>query len=237
MSRKRPCVVSVADHTGWAHLVCVAARGNVPAVIARRRVALIDHGLPTMPYEHDTSAMGRTRPTRSSRGTAIDRRPDIGGTAASRDRAGARAYGRRPRDSGAPVRRPSRNSRRCEGVASSALRRGWDAVSAGHLPRGAAARARRTPVPPWRGSGTGRAAPRRDPCRNRGVRQSRPAGRPARRGRRSTGGRTPPASRRWRRTRAASQDSAAVTRAASRTPSPRSAPKETSAGAVMIGSR
>jgi hypothetical protein len=49
--------VSVADHTGWAHLVCVAARGGVPAVIARRRVALIDQGLPTLPYEHDTAAM------------------------------------------------------------------------------------------------------------------------------------------------------------------------------------
>ena len=55
--RPAPCVVSVADHTGWAHLVCVAARGNVPAVIARRRVALIDRGLPTMPYEHETTAM------------------------------------------------------------------------------------------------------------------------------------------------------------------------------------
>ncbi|MEO8256497.1 MAG: hypothetical protein ABI868_04045 [Acidobacteriota bacterium] len=52
-----PCVVSVADHIGWAHLICVAARGNVPAVIARRRVALIDQGLPTQPYEHDTTAM------------------------------------------------------------------------------------------------------------------------------------------------------------------------------------
>jgi hypothetical protein len=50
-------VVSVADHTGWAHLVCVAARGNVPAVIARRRVTLIDRGQPTMPYEHETAAM------------------------------------------------------------------------------------------------------------------------------------------------------------------------------------
>jgi len=49
--------VSVAEHTGWAHLVCVAARGNVPAVIARRRVALIDKGLPTLPYEHETTAM------------------------------------------------------------------------------------------------------------------------------------------------------------------------------------
>ena len=55
--RAEPCVVSVAEHTGWAHLVCVVARGNVPAVIARRRVALIDQGLPTMPYEHDTTAM------------------------------------------------------------------------------------------------------------------------------------------------------------------------------------
>ena len=55
--RPVPCVVSVAEHTGWAHLVCVAAPGNVPAVIARRRVALIDKGLPTLPYEHETTAM------------------------------------------------------------------------------------------------------------------------------------------------------------------------------------
>ena len=55
--RPARCVVSVADHTGWAHLVCVAARGNVPAVIARRRVALIDQGLPTLPYEHETAIM------------------------------------------------------------------------------------------------------------------------------------------------------------------------------------
>jgi hypothetical protein len=55
--RPAPCVVSVAEHTGWAHLVCVAARGHVPAVIERRRVALIDKDLPTMPYEHDTTAM------------------------------------------------------------------------------------------------------------------------------------------------------------------------------------
>ena len=52
-----PCVVSVAEHTGWAHLVCVAAPGQVPAVIERRRVALIDRGLPTLPYEHESTAM------------------------------------------------------------------------------------------------------------------------------------------------------------------------------------
>jgi hypothetical protein len=35
----------------------VAAHGRVPAVIDRRRVTLIDPGLPTQPYEHDTTAM------------------------------------------------------------------------------------------------------------------------------------------------------------------------------------
>jgi hypothetical protein len=50
-------VVSVAEHTGWAHVVCVAARDDVAAVVERRRVTLIDPGLPTQPYEHDTGAM------------------------------------------------------------------------------------------------------------------------------------------------------------------------------------
>jgi hypothetical protein len=44
-----PCVVSVAEHAGWAHVICVAAPGLVPVVVARRRVTLIDPGLPTMP--------------------------------------------------------------------------------------------------------------------------------------------------------------------------------------------
>ena len=52
-----PFVVSVAEHTGWAHLVCVAAPGGVPEVIERRRVTLIDPGLPTMPYEHESVGM------------------------------------------------------------------------------------------------------------------------------------------------------------------------------------
>ena len=57
LRRGAPCVVSVAEHTGWAHLVCVAAPGGVPAVVERRRVTLIDAGLPTQPYEHDSRAM------------------------------------------------------------------------------------------------------------------------------------------------------------------------------------
>jgi hypothetical protein len=55
--RSTPCVVSVADHAGWAHFVCVAAESNVPAVIERRRVATIDDGLPTMPYHHESLGM------------------------------------------------------------------------------------------------------------------------------------------------------------------------------------
>jgi hypothetical protein len=71
--RRTPCVISVAEHTGWAYLVCVAAPDRVPAVIARRRVALIDPGLPTQPYEHESVAMREddanaliTRVTRSA---------------------------------------------------------------------------------------------------------------------------------------------------------------------------
>jgi hypothetical protein len=52
-----PCVVSVADHAGWAYIICVAASGGTPAVIERRRVTLIDPGLPTLPYHHETTTM------------------------------------------------------------------------------------------------------------------------------------------------------------------------------------
>jgi hypothetical protein len=53
-------VVSVADHTGWAHVVCVTLRDQVPVVVDRRRMPLIDEGLPTMPYHHETVGMGET---------------------------------------------------------------------------------------------------------------------------------------------------------------------------------
>ena len=52
-----PCVISAADHAGWAHFVCVAARRGVPAVIERRRVTTIGAGLPTMPYHHESLDM------------------------------------------------------------------------------------------------------------------------------------------------------------------------------------
>lgn len=54
---KRPCVIGVADHAAWAHVICVAAPGDAPAVVERRRVMLIDAGLPTMPYHHESLGM------------------------------------------------------------------------------------------------------------------------------------------------------------------------------------
>lgn len=51
------CVISAADHTGWAHFVCMAAPRGVPAVIERQRVTTIDAGLPTMPYHHESLGM------------------------------------------------------------------------------------------------------------------------------------------------------------------------------------
>lgn len=50
-------VLAVADHTGWAYVLCVSARDRRPFVVTRRKIALIDPGLPTMPYEHETLAM------------------------------------------------------------------------------------------------------------------------------------------------------------------------------------
>jgi hypothetical protein len=55
--RSVPCVVSVAEHAGWAHVVCAAMVGHVPAVVDRRRVTLIDAGLPRMPYHHESIGM------------------------------------------------------------------------------------------------------------------------------------------------------------------------------------
>jgi hypothetical protein len=55
-----PCIVSVADHAGWAYAVCVAAQNTVPAVVDRRRMTLIDPGLPTLPYHHESLTLSVT---------------------------------------------------------------------------------------------------------------------------------------------------------------------------------
>jgi hypothetical protein len=54
---RTPSILAVSEHTGWAYVVCVSARDRRPFVITRRRIALIDPGLPTQPYEHETRAM------------------------------------------------------------------------------------------------------------------------------------------------------------------------------------
>jgi hypothetical protein len=55
--KTRSVVVGVADHTGWALLVCAAAVNGEPVVVDRREVRLVDAGVPAQPYEHDTSAL------------------------------------------------------------------------------------------------------------------------------------------------------------------------------------
>jgi hypothetical protein len=57
-SKGRPVVVGVADHNGWAVLVSTAAEHGEPAVVDRRRVSLIERGVPTQPYHHETLALG-----------------------------------------------------------------------------------------------------------------------------------------------------------------------------------
>jgi hypothetical protein len=47
----------VAEHAGWAHLLCVSTAARVPTVVERRRVTLIDAGLPNQPYHHETVGM------------------------------------------------------------------------------------------------------------------------------------------------------------------------------------
>jgi hypothetical protein len=56
----QPVVVGVADHNGWAMLVTVAGIDGHPTVIDRRRVELIEKGIPSQPYHHETTALGET---------------------------------------------------------------------------------------------------------------------------------------------------------------------------------
>src|SRR5580765_5760738 len=176
--RPVPCVVSVAEHTGWAHLVCVAAQGNVPVVVERRRVALIEPGLPTMPYEHDTTAMredeanaviARVRRSIAARTSEVLRR--VVAELAPAHTAVALAI-REPPFYELPLTVAAVRSSYRLLCAADRKRRGRRSTSAWHLT--------------WSTSSSAVAAAR-----------------PARRGRRSIGERTPPASRCWRRGRAA----------------------------------
>ncbi|HJN51119.1 MAG: hypothetical protein QGI68_20280 [Pseudomonadales bacterium] len=52
---KSSAVLGVSDHSGWAIFVCVAAKQSKPVVLDRRRVELLDAGLPKQPYHHDAA--------------------------------------------------------------------------------------------------------------------------------------------------------------------------------------
>ena len=52
-----PVAVGVAEHNGWAILVSVAAVNGQPTVVDRRRVPLIEKGVPNQPYHHETLAL------------------------------------------------------------------------------------------------------------------------------------------------------------------------------------
>jgi hypothetical protein len=56
-SNGRAVVVGVADHNGWAILVSAAAVNGEPVVVDRRRVRLIENGVPSQPYHHETLAL------------------------------------------------------------------------------------------------------------------------------------------------------------------------------------
>jgi hypothetical protein len=59
-----PVVAGVAEHNGWAVLVCVGVKGGSPEVVDRRRVELVEPGLPNQPYEHETVGMNSTEAER-----------------------------------------------------------------------------------------------------------------------------------------------------------------------------
>jgi hypothetical protein len=50
-------VLGVADHNGWAVCVTVAASRGLPVVVDRRRLQLIEPGVPSQPYHHETVRM------------------------------------------------------------------------------------------------------------------------------------------------------------------------------------
>ena len=56
MSRSS-AVVGVSEHNGWAIFVCVSAQEGRPVVIDRRRVQLLDSGLPRQPYHHEATEL------------------------------------------------------------------------------------------------------------------------------------------------------------------------------------
>lgn len=59
--RLQPTVAGISDHNGWAIVVSVAVRDGAPVLLDRRRVELIDPGLPNQPYHHETLGLDSMR--------------------------------------------------------------------------------------------------------------------------------------------------------------------------------
>ncbi len=53
----KEAVIGISDHWGWAVLMTVASDGTL---LDRRRVELIDKGLPAYPYHHDAQGLPST---------------------------------------------------------------------------------------------------------------------------------------------------------------------------------
>ena len=50
----RGAIVGVSDHSGWAVLMTVSAGGTL---LDRRRIELVDSGLPTLPHHHEAQRL------------------------------------------------------------------------------------------------------------------------------------------------------------------------------------
>ena len=55
--RAKPVAVGVAEHAGWAVLISAGAGKGEPVVVDKRRVRLIEDGVPTQPYHHETLSL------------------------------------------------------------------------------------------------------------------------------------------------------------------------------------
>jgi hypothetical protein len=51
--RREPVVIGISDHHGWAVFVCVGVRDRAPVVLDRRRIDLLESGIPKHPFHHE----------------------------------------------------------------------------------------------------------------------------------------------------------------------------------------
>ena len=76
MKAEAKAIAGIADHCGWAVVVCVADG----EVIDRRRIELIAPGLPAMPHHHDAQGL----PEEEAVALTIRKRPPLPPTIAER---------------------------------------------------------------------------------------------------------------------------------------------------------